>query len=111
MATRLFNIIHFLGRSDSPNDKTVPPNGRLPDATQGQDHIRQIFYRMGFNDREIVALSGAHTLGRCHKDRSGFTGRTMLLIHSFSLDLYSDTLFQSIFCSIENSSMGEKGGV
>jgi len=29
---------------------------------------------MGFNDQEIVALSGAHTLGRCHKVRSGFDG-------------------------------------
>jgi cytochrome c peroxidase len=29
---------------------------------------------MGFDDRGIVALSGAHTLGRCHKDRSGFEG-------------------------------------
>lgn len=29
---------------------------------------------MGFNDKEIVALSGAHSLGRCHEDRSGFTG-------------------------------------
>ncbi len=26
----------------------------------------------GFNDQEIVALSGAHTLGRCHADRSGY---------------------------------------
>ena len=34
----------------------------------------QIFYRMGFNDQEIVALSGAHALGRCHRDRSGFDG-------------------------------------
>ena len=31
-------------------------------------------FRMGFNDQEIVALSGAHTLGRCHADRSGFVG-------------------------------------
>lgn len=29
---------------------------------------------MGFNDQEIVALSGAHALGRCHVDRSGFDG-------------------------------------
>lgn len=29
---------------------------------------------MGFSDREIVALSGAHNLGRCHADRSGFSG-------------------------------------
>ena len=41
---------------------------------QDQDHIRTIFHRMGFNDREIVALIGAHTLGSCHKDRSGYDG-------------------------------------
>jgi catalase (peroxidase I) len=29
---------------------------------------------MGFHDHEIVALSGAHTVGRCHADRSGFVG-------------------------------------
>ena len=29
---------------------------------------------MGFDDREIVALSGAHAVGRCHTDRSGFDG-------------------------------------
>ncbi|PPQ90636.1 hypothetical protein CVT25_006619 [Psilocybe cyanescens] len=50
------------------------PDGRLPDATQGADHLRNIFHRMGFNDQEIVALSGAHALGRCHRDRSGFEG-------------------------------------
>jgi hypothetical protein len=61
-----------LGRSDSP--KPVPPNGRLPDASQGAEHLREVFGRMGFNDREIVALSGGHTLGRCHKVRSGFDG-------------------------------------
>ncbi|PSK34373.1 Cytochrome c peroxidase, mitochondrial [Elsinoe australis] len=50
------------------------PDGRLPDASKGQDHLRAIFHRMGFDDREIVALSGAHALGRCHTDRSGFEG-------------------------------------
>jgi cytochrome c peroxidase len=29
---------------------------------------------MGLSDQEIVALSGAHALGRCHTDRSGYTG-------------------------------------
>jgi hypothetical protein len=29
---------------------------------------------MGFDDKDIVALSGAHTLGSCHRLRSGFDG-------------------------------------
>eukprot|EP00979_Chaetoceros_neogracilis_P010996 scaffold2640_cov256-Chaetoceros_neogracile.AAC.10 len=29
---------------------------------------------MGFNDQEIVALSGAHALGRCHVNFSGYDG-------------------------------------
>jgi cytochrome c peroxidase len=49
-------------------------DGRLPDGSKAADHLRHIFNRMGFNDQEIVALSGAHALGRCHKDRSGFDG-------------------------------------
>jgi len=63
-----------LGRVDHQDGNKCPPNGRLPDATQGAQHLRDIFYRMGFNDQEIVALSGAHTLGRCHRVRSGFDG-------------------------------------
>jgi len=62
------------GRSDVGDGKTCTSDGRLPDATKGQDHIRDIFSRMGFNDKEMVALIGAHALGRCHTDRSGFKG-------------------------------------
>lgn len=62
------------GRTDYVDDSKLPPRGRLPDGAQGADHIRHIFGRMGFSDREIVALSGAHNLGRCHSDRSGFSG-------------------------------------
>nr|URD21180.1 cytochrome c peroxidase [Diaporthe liquidambaris] len=61
------------GRSDK-DIAACTPDGRLPDASKTQDHLRNIFYRMGFNDQEIVALSGAHALGRCHTDRSGFDG-------------------------------------
>ncbi|KAI1458675.1 heme peroxidase [Annulohypoxylon moriforme] len=65
------------GRSDFEDEKDgrVPPRGRLPDGAQGADHLRSVFYRMGLGDREIVALSGAHNLGRCHGDRSGFEGK------------------------------------
>jgi len=60
--------------SNKENLANVPPNGRLPDASKSQDHVREVFYRMGFDDGEIVALVGAHALGRCHTDRSGYEG-------------------------------------
>jgi hypothetical protein len=63
------------GRSDDTDGRRCPANGRLPDATKGAEHLRHVFgERMGFTDREIVALSGGHTLGRCHRVRSGFDG-------------------------------------
>ncbi|GAB4820287.1 hypothetical protein N2152v2_007333 [Parachlorella kessleri] len=64
------------GRTDVPDVVTdaALPNGLLPDGDKDNKHVRDIFYRMGFDDQEIVALCGAHALGRCHKDRSGFDG-------------------------------------
>ncbi|KAJ1939412.1 heme peroxidase, partial [Linderina pennispora] len=43
------------GRPDAVTATAVAatPDGRLPDAAQGADHVRDIFYRMGFNDQEI----------------------------------------------------------
>ncbi|OLL26978.1 Cytochrome c peroxidase, mitochondrial [Neolecta irregularis DAH-3] len=61
------------GRSDK-DVAACSPDGRLPDASKDQRHLRDIFYRMGWNDQEIVALSGAHALGRGHPDRSGYSG-------------------------------------
>lgn len=59
------------GRRDS---SVCPREGRLPDAKKGAPHLRDIFYRMGLSDKDIVALSGGHTLGRAHPERSGFDG-------------------------------------
>ena len=49
----------------------VGPAGEDPSDAE---HLRKIFNRMGFNDQEIVALSGAHALGRCHTTASGYDG-------------------------------------
>jgi cytochrome c peroxidase len=76
------------GRTDFVDDSLLPPRGRLPDGSQAQDHIRHVFYRMGFNDQEIVALSGAHNLGRCHSDRSGFEGKWVNNATRFSNQYY-----------------------
>jgi len=76
------------GRKDQPDSKLTVPNGRLPDADKGSDHIRDIFYRMGFNDQEIVALIGAHVVGRMHTDRSGFDGPWTNAPTTFSNDFF-----------------------
>ncbi|KAL5213110.1 hypothetical protein ABZP36_023957 [Zizania latifolia] len=62
------------GRVDVTAAEQCPPEGRLPDAGPRvpADHLREVFYRMGLGDKEIVALSGAHTLGRSRPDRSGW---------------------------------------
>ncbi|CBI37881.3 L-ascorbate peroxidase 3 [Vitis vinifera] len=59
------------GRKDS---MISPKEGRLPAAKKGVSHLRDIFYRMGLSGKDIVALSGGHTLGRAHPERSGFDG-------------------------------------
>jgi L-ascorbate peroxidase len=78
------------GRVDASDPSQCSPEGNLPDAAPGpggkyggaggtaptedatpNGHLRKVFYRMGLNDEEIVALSGAHTFGRAYKDRSG----------------------------------------
>jgi len=78
------------GRVDAAGPRDCSPEGNLPDAEAGASgkfggkggtastedstaagHLRKVFYRMGLGDEEIVALSGAHTIGRAYKDRSG----------------------------------------
>lgn len=62
-----------MGRIDAPDDKCTP-DGRLPDGHKNLSHLRDVFYRMGLADKDIVVLSGAHTIGRAHRERSGFEG-------------------------------------
>ncbi|CAM9172373.1 unnamed protein product [Discosporangium mesarthrocarpum] len=80
------------GRSDTDKPTTVP-DGRLPDADKGQlsktqAHIREIFGRMGFSDREMVALLGAHAVGRCHTEASGYWGPWTFAETSFSNEYF-----------------------
>jgi cytochrome c peroxidase len=82
-----------LGREDAESGETSPPDGRLPDADKGSrpktvQHVRDVFYRMGFNDKEIVALLGAHALGRCHTDRSGYWGPWTFAENTFSNEYF-----------------------
>lgn len=64
------------GRTDCPDARKVPPLDRLPIASLGADHIRDIFVRrLGMTDEEAVALiGGGHTIGGCHAKFSGYNG-------------------------------------
>jgi len=83
------------GRVDK-TEKDCIENGRLPQAEFGVDeekvdnvdeegricgweknaqHVKDIFYRMGLDTREAVALlCGGHVYGRCHTENSGYAG-------------------------------------
>ncbi len=50
------------------------------------------YHDMGFNDREIVALSGCHTIGFAHKERSGFEGRFVMNPYVFDNSYYKEAL-------------------
>jgi len=86
--------IRFTGGRQDAGPEKAPPNGRLPNPEKGladgfnvdeegrlegwensASHIREVFNRMGFGDREIVALiTGGHVYGRCHNENSGYAG-------------------------------------
>jgi len=95
------------GRTDKANGwfKSACPawtgkthkDGRLPGADMGcplktATHLRDIFGRMGFSDKEIVALSGAHGLGACHVERSGFWGPWTRAPTTISNEYYRELL-------------------
>ncbi|XP_068647807.1 probable L-ascorbate peroxidase 6, chloroplastic/mitochondrial isoform X2 [Aristolochia californica] len=62
------------GRVDVSKPDQCPEEGKLPDAgpSSPAEHLRNVFYRMGLDDKDIVVLSGAHTLGRSRPERSGW---------------------------------------
>jgi cytochrome c peroxidase len=57
-------------------------------------HVRnEVFYRMGFNDEEIVALlCGGHVYGRCHPTASGYAGPWVEHPTEFSNEYATDML-------------------
>ncbi|KAG5359756.1 Cytochrome c peroxidase [Yarrowia sp. C11] len=55
---------------------------------RGATHVRNVFNRQGFNDQEMVALIGAHALGRCHTQNSGYEGPWTFSPTMFTNDFY-----------------------
>eukprot|EP00931_Biecheleriopsis_adriatica_P091751 TRINITY_DN65633_c0_g1_i1.p1 TRINITY_DN65633_c0_g1~~TRINITY_DN65633_c0_g1_i1.p1 ORF type:complete len:515 (+),score=105.96 TRINITY_DN65633_c0_g1_i1:80-1624(+) len=101
------------GRIDAPPEKAIAP-GRLPNPEKGTSdsmecdeqgrvkgweqnaaHIREVFGRMGFGDREMVALiCGGHVYGRCHQESSGYAGAWVenptFFSNEYAADMFGD---------------------
>lgn len=79
------------GRTDLPEDMT-PDNGRLPDGDKDANYVRNFYKRLDFNDREVVALLGAHALGKTHLKNSGFEGPWGAANNIFTNEFYLNLL-------------------
>lgn len=122
--------IEFVGgRVDGPEERAMAP-GRLPGAEKGLDpawkvddegrmqgweklaeHIRQdVFGRMGFDDKEIVALvTGGHLYGRCHPEHSGYAGAWVEAPTVFSNE-YAADLIGDEWIAVTNDTVMPDGG-
>ena len=104
------------GRQDIEDPSLAVPAGRLPGAEFGcsgevdvdgklvgwenlAKHIRSVFTRMGFTDREIVVLlCGGHVYGRCHSAYSGYEGVWVEEPTKFSNEYAADMIEDEWIC-------------
>jgi catalase (peroxidase I) len=104
-----------IGRTDATSPAECVEEGRHPDGDKGADHLRCIFHRMGLTDKDIVALSGAHTVGMCHADRSGFEGKwtdnELKFDNSYFVDLLERTWIESKSCKGQPQFNDSKGNM
>lgn len=85
------------GRVDFPNNDPnrplgVPPTGRLASPSMTLEELRANFERMGFNDKEMVVLSGGHTLGEAHRFISQHEGQWTKNNRLFTNDYFKNLL-------------------
>jgi L-ascorbate peroxidase len=71
-----------LGRTDA---STPAPPHRLPGGYEGPGMLKAAFARMGLGARELVVLSGAHTLG--HTQRRPFTYEPWVFSNAYFVEL------------------------
>ena len=79
---------------DSNVSSSLDETGKVKGWEGLCSHVRnEVFYRMGFNDQEIVALlCGGHVYGRCHPNASGYAGPWVEDMTKFSNEYATDML-------------------
>ena len=107
------------GRVDASSaaDGVDAPAGRLQGADDGAEELRELWYAKGFNDREIVALQGANTVGGClqcgafHSPAaSEFEGHWTDKPHAFDGAYFADLLERTWVPHASSSGGGGGGG-
>jgi len=79
------------GRVDS--DSCAGQGMRHPSAEGNHEHIRDVMVtRLGFSEQDVVALLGAHVLGRAVPSISGYDGAWVPRSDRFSNDYFRDLL-------------------
>ena len=82
-----------MGREDVEGDADAAPSDRLPMVEEGLSPMKARFMRMGLNDQELVALSGAHALGFMHSPDTGkVVGRWTMNPYVFDNDYFKNVL-------------------
>ncbi|XP_065876329.1 peroxidase 31-like [Euphorbia lathyris] len=82
MGGPFYNVL--LGRKDYRISNSAYVEGNLPRPTMSMSEIIRIFSSQGFNLQEMVALSGAHTIGFSH-------------CNEFKSNVYNDTHYNPRF--------------
>ncbi|CAI9092829.1 OLC1v1028169C1 [Oldenlandia corymbosa var. corymbosa] len=82
-----------LGRKDSLTSKAVEVEGHIARSNMSITEIIDIFAKKGFNIREMVALTGAHTIGFSHC--SEFSYR----LFNFSKDSKTDPSMNPLYAA------------
>ena len=63
------------GREDCRTSPTTTLVIEFPNPHSNLDHVMEVFRNgMGMTERQVVALMGAHSLGSCTPENSGFLG-------------------------------------
>ena len=78
-----------LGRADlPPHPLPLSTPSRIPIGNSSLPTLLRTFRALGLSAQEMVALIGAHSLGRCHVERSGYEGRWSRRPGVFSADVF-----------------------